>query len=248
MVKIHVDPREVKEALRQFGDRLVTYALPMALTRTAQDARAELQRVMPSVFDRPTPYTMSALFVRPATRANPTAEVGFREWSAKGTPAPKYLLPHVEGGGRGLKRHEVALRNAGILPAGRYAVPGQEAEMDRYGNMRRGQLVKILSHLRAFGQTGYVANRSRTNKSRGKRRAETYFAAPPGNKAGLPPGIYQRDGADPRPVLIFVSAPSYEPKFRFHATIERAVLTHFQRRFDEAIAHTAARFAARGSR
>lgn len=245
MTARRINGQPTKAAIRQYGERLVGYALPMALTRTALDARDALRREMPAVFDAPTPYTLNALYVKPATRAQPTAWVGFREFGGKGTPAPRYLLPHVDGGARRLKRFEAALRAAGILPTGRFAVPGEEAEIDAYGNMRRGQVVKILSHLRAFGEQGYVANRSRTAASRGVRRKETYFAAQAGNRVGLPPGIYKRDGADPRPVVIFVTPPRYRPRFPFAAIVERAVRANFRRRFDEALRHMAGRFAAR---
>ena len=234
----------VKAAIRQYGDQITKVALPKALTRTAFDVRGALRDSLASTFDRPTPYTLNSTYVQAAAPSNPRAWVGFRENSGKGTPAARYLLPNVDGGGRRQKRAEVQLRNSGVMPPGRYAVPGEEAELDAYGNMKRGQLVKILSAVRAFGEQGYTANRSRTAKSRGKRRHEGYFAAPPGNRSGLPPGIYKRDAADPRPVLLFVKAPSYRPRFRFHAIVERAVRERFPVRFAEALSQVQRRFAA----
>lgn len=244
--RVQASAQRVKAAIRQYGDQVVRYALPTALTRTAQDARAALRQAMPATFDRPTPYTLNSTYVRPASKASPTAWVGFRDFAGKGTPAARYLLPQVDGGPRRAKGMELALRGAGLLPPGLFAVPGEEAELDGYGNMKRGQIVKILSHLRALGEQGYTANRSRTARSRGKRRKQTYFAAPPGNAGGLPPGIYRRDGAEPRPVVLFVKPPSYRPRFAFRAIVERAVRANIQRRFAEALAQVNVRFAARG--
>jgi len=244
--RIQASAQRVKAALRQYGAQVTGYAVPIALTRTAQDAKEALRTALPATFDRPTPYTLNSTYVRPANKANPAAWVGFRDFAGKGTPAARYLLPQVDGGPRRAKGMELALRGAGLLPAGLYAVPGEEAELDGYGNMKRGQIVKILSHLRALGEQGYTANRSRTGKSRGKRKVQTYFAAPPGTASGLPPGIYQRDGADPRPVVLFVKPPRYRPRFAFGAVIERAVRANIGRRFAEALAQVDARFAARG--
>ncbi len=235
----------VRAAIRGYGERIVSYALPMALTRAAIDARNETRNAMGSIFDRPTPYTLNSLQAIPATRKNPASAVEFRLFSGKGTPAPEYLLPQVDGGPRRLKRHERALQSAGFLPNGWFAVPGEEAQLDAYGNMKRGQIVKILSHLRAFGSAGSNLNRSRTTKSRGVRRKEGYFPAKPGNREGLPPGIYQRDGADARPVLIFVArAPAYQPRFRFHAIVQATVRRRIKEHFDVALAHIARRFSA----
>lgn len=237
----------VRAAIRGYGERIVSYALPMALSRTAVDARNAVRAEMPSIFDRPTPYTLNSLQAIPATRQNPTAAVEFRMFSVKGTPATEYLLPQVDGGPRRLKRHERALRAAGYLPNGWFVVPGEEAEMDAYGNMRRGQMVKILSHLRAFTAAGSNLNRSRTTKNRGVRRKEGYFPAKPGNREGLPPGIYQRDGADARPVLIFVARPpAYQPRFPFHALVQATVRRRFGAHFGAALTHIAQRFSGRG--
>ena len=243
--RIHASAQRVKAAIRQYGDQLTRYALPVALTRTAQDAKLAVQRALPETFDRPTPYTVNATFVRPATKADPVAWVGFKDDWGKGTPAARYLLPNVEGGPRRDKRMERQLRAAGLLPAGMFAVPGEEASLDAYGNMRRSEVVRILSQTRAFGEQGYTANRSDSARSRKKRRRNGYFAALPGNAGGLPPGIYQRDGADARPVVIFVRAPSYRPRFRFHDIVERAVRANIGRRLEEAVRTVNARFAAR---
>lgn len=247
VASVQASAERVKAAIRQYGDRVVNYALPTALTRTAMDARAELLRQMPIIFDRPTPYTLNSTYVAGATRYSPSAAVGFRDFYNWGTPAARYLRPNVEGGGRRMKRAEVQLRNANLLPPGHFAVPGEEAEVDAYGNMRRAQIVKILSAVRAFSEQGYNANRSRTARSRGKRRNETYFVAAPDNRGNLPPGIYRRDNADARPVIIFVKAPRYRARFPFYGIIEHTVRIRFPIRFAEALGQIERRFSG-GSR
>lgn len=237
--------QEMPRSIRRYGELVARYAVPMALTRTAYDAREELRRTLPTVFDRPTPYTLNATYVKPATRTEPAAWVGFREFAGKGTPAPKYLLPQVEGGRRPVKRFERALAAVGVLPSGLSAVPGEEADIDAFGNMRRGQIVRILSQLRAFGEMGYTANATGSARSRAKRRRTGYFAAPQGNREGLPPGVYKRDGADARPVIVFVTRPTYRVRFPFHETVRRVAAERFPARLREALAHVRTRVARR---
>jgi len=241
-----VDPRPVQEAIRRFG-RDAEFAAVVALTRTARAAREELQAEMPVIFDRPTRFTLNSVYVKPATKQDPVALVGFREFAGKGTPAAKYLLPQVEGGPRRPKRFERALMNAARMPKGMFAVPGQGADLDGYGNMNRGQITKILSALRASSDP--TQNRGK-GKGRGKRRRETYFAAVPGDlrTRHLPPGIYKRDNADTVPVLAFVRPPTYRPRFRFAEIVTRTVEQRFAVEFQIALAQAVGRTVARRAR
>lgn len=225
--------RDVARYFSQAQREGIPFAAIVAMTRTAQAVKQVQVSELRRVFDRPTPYTLNALFVSPATKRRPVALVGFKDFSGKGTPAWKYLGPQVEGGPRRSKRSEVALRLAGLLPPGLYVVPGAGAEIDAYGNMSRGQIVKILSYLRAFGEQGYVANRSRTRKSRGVRRNEQYFVGAPG---GAPLGVWQRKGGAIVPVMIFVRAPQYQKRYPFHEVSDRVVRFQFPAQFERAMA------------
>ena len=223
MIATELSPefRGFQAAMRTFG-KDARFAAMVAATRTASAIRARLTGEMPSIFDRPTPFTRRSLFVRPATKANLQAHVGFKDFAGKGTPAARYLMPQVTGGARHAKRFERALQAAGILPRGWFAMPADNADLDAFGNMKRGQIVKLLSSLRAFGEQGYLANRSRTRASRGTRRGEQYFAARPGNP-GLPPGVYKRGGTKKRdalPVLMFVRGAHYQKRFPFERIAE----------------------------
>lgn len=218
-------------------DRQRKFATVVALTRTAKAVKDAEVAEMARVFDRPTRYTLNALYVRPATMARPEASVGFKDFAGKGTPAWKYLGPQIEGGARRRKRFETSLARAGLLPQGMFAVPGDAADLDAYGNMARGQIVKILSDLKAFGEVGYVANRRGRGNSRRRRRAERYFVGGFGRARPLPPGIYKRVGDGPAvPVVAYVRAPRYRRRFDFFRIAERTVNATFQREFDRALA------------
>ncbi len=233
--------REIEQIERQRR-----FAVAVALTRTAQDvAGAELEEIA-RAFDRPTPYTMGALRVQPATKDKLEAVVMLKDDSyvSKAGIAPaKYLLPQIEGGSGHLKRFERVLQMAGWMPAGWRAVPGRFARLDAYGNVSRGQIIQILSQLRLTTTAGYDRNISLDPKKRRaafKRAGGQYFALPKG-RGKLLPGIYQaRDTAwgraAPRPVFIFVRGVLFRERFAFAEVAERTARERFPIRFDEALA------------
>lgn len=228
--------------------RQTNWAASQALTKTARHAVDELRQVMQRVFDRPTPYTLNALRVTPATRDNLTARVEFRQNAGKGTDADRFLGPQVFGGGRNRKRSENALGRVGLLP-GQFTVPGAAAEMDAYGNMSRGFTVKLLANLQAFGEEGYRANATARTLARTAKAGRSaagwrtingkeYFVSrgPSGQVRGrpqhLPAGVWQKSGThgvDVRPVLMFVEAPQYAPRLPFYESVDEV----FSDRFDE---------------
>ncbi len=224
---------------------------------TADDVAGVLRKDIPKVFDRPVPFTRNSIYKRPATKAKLSAMVWVKDDGAtKGTPAAKYLAPQIYGGQRNLKRFEKALQAVGVLPPGMIAVPGKAAEKDAYGNMSKGQIVKILSYLQAFSQSGYRANitdkrrerMARGNEAKGVRGLDYFVLARPEGK--LPAGIYKRvryTGADAvkvghlqkggaKPIIVFVRPAAYRKRWKFFETSQRVSERRFPVRFDEAMA------------
>jgi hypothetical protein len=207
----------------------IPFAASLALNNTARSAKSDLVGEMQKVFDRPTPYTLNSIFIKPSSKTDLKVVIWLKDDTFKGTPASRYLAPQIFGGERSLKRFERALSFRGLLPQGMIVVPGKGAQLDQYGNISRGQIVQILSSLRAFGGQGYAANRTARSIKRAGRRAE-YFVGRPGR--GLPLGVWQRMsfamGSAVRPVLMFVKPKPYMPRFEFFPIAERA----FKREFD----------------
>jgi hypothetical protein len=229
--------------------RVVNFAVIKALTRTARDARPELQTEMRKVFDRPTPYTLNSVFVSAATRANPVARVWIKDDRAgSGTPATKYLLPQIEGGTRNRRASERRLESVLVLPRGWFLVPGARAKRDQYGNWSNGELKQVLSWFQAAQPTsGYSANltperRKRLKKGTKKRRGFEYFAVRPGDKASrwLRPGIYRKTkfgfGGAIEPMAIFVQSVTYRPRLDFYGVVQRVAETRFYRNLLDALA------------
>jgi len=240
--------RELESRLN--GDeRRIRRATEYALNWTAAEVKKDVRADMPRVFDRPTPYALNSLYVRRANRnqqtgATPlTAIVWFKDDFGKGTPASRYLFPQIFGGTRADKRAEILFKNAGVMPRNKQMMPGQFANLDPYGNLRRGDIVLMLSDLQASGQTGYLANRT----ARSTRRATRFFFV--GTPGGGPLGIYERVG--PRPprrrgqapampkgfqnIVRFISPPDYRPRLDFYGIAQNTTNRVFPRKLDDAI-------------
>lgn len=254
VIKAKTNAADVAVALQR-AERQVPYATSLALTRTAYAVRDALIEKMPQVFDRPTPYTLRSMRVSRATKYNLTSDVRFKDRSAagKGVAATDYLWPQVHGGGRNKKRYEKALGRVG--PSTFY-IPAAGAEYDAYGNMSRGQIVKLLSYLQAFGEEGYRANstdlsRKRTAKIRKgeggykKINGVMYFISRgKGSMSGnreqrLPAGVWAKTGthgADVKPILIATNKePQYAPQLPFYETAEEIYGQRFEDEFGVAL-------------
>lgn len=173
------------ERVRQQFERLTgpqgRAAFAKSLNDTAyQHLRPAMQQQMRGNFDRPTPWVVNSPRVFPATPEKLTVTVAPTYQSQFGTTGGKagvdpqqVLQAQTFGGQRRDKRSEVALRRAGILPAGMQIVPPSNpfpGSMDNYGNIRGAFLQQLLAYFQAFGEQGYKANmtaRTRANLARG---------------------------------------------------------------------------------
>lgn len=238
-------------ALTELERDLIPYAVSTALTKTAQGLIGRLQDEMRVVFDKPTPYTLNALRLMPATKDKLSARVWFKNEADGAQPASVWLSPEVYGGDRRNKPAELQLRAMGILPAGMYVVPGDGAELDAYGNMKRGQITKAMSGVRGFTQSGYKANATDSKRSVRKGNAKSYFVM---QRAGQPIGIAQRTGwgkgsrASVKMILAFVAKPRYGERLSFFQIAEQYTREHLPREFDSAMETVRRRFAARSRR
>jgi hypothetical protein len=201
---------------------------------------AKLKQEMARVFDRPTPFTLSSIYVIPSTKYNLTAVVGIKDSAAKGTPASKYLLAEIEGGPRHAKRSEKALQFRGLLPAGMWAVPGPGVDLDPYGNISRGTMTAILNALRA-NVLDPTQNAPIGRGTRGRPRlkmAGKLFVATPANPktAHLTPGVWKRTGGKTMVLMLqFVHAPIYAQRFKFYDVAKAEVERTFEENFAAAL-------------
>ena len=245
MLKVDITVKGIDITVRnlQAVQKKIGTAVIKALNDTGFAVRAALIEEMPRAFDRPTPYTLKAIYVWKATQARPFVQIGPNPDAGKGTDPSKYLGPEVFGGERRSKRHEKALRYAGILPDNMYTVPGNAAQMDAYGNMSRAQIIQIISWFKGFSDVGYRANATAATKAkkwRGTKRARgfRYFAVTT-TKGRFRPGIYKTTrfafGAAIEPVMIFVKKPVYRKRYQFHKIAEAKAKAVFRELYPKAL-------------
>ncbi len=244
--------RELQSKMTDLEKNQMPFALAKALTKTAQDVKEAEIKQMKSSLDRPTPYTLNSLYIKPATKRDLSSMVYFKDRSGvgKGNPAANFIQPQVEGGKRNLKRFESALRRIGVLPVGMYIAPGEACQLDAYGNIPGSFIVQILSYLRAFGEQGYRANITDKRKAALKRGSKRklgyeYFVSKGkgewfGRQQHLPPGIYKRvdfaAGSAIKPIMMFVKEPSYTKRFPFFETAQKVIDRNLKNNFNEAMA------------
>lgn len=231
----------------------VPFATALALTRTADKVITAEYAEMRRVFDRPTPFTLNSLRKIPATKTKLVAYVfpkDLGQYRKHYEELDHYLYPQIMGGPRSLLGFEKYLRRAGKLPFGMFVVPGERAELDKYGNFKRSQWVKILSAVGAAEHSaGYDANRTvRSVRTRGiatkKRKGKLieYFVGRP--KPGKPLGVWQRVGplgrTALRPILIFTRAPHYRRRFLYQEVGNRVTAAEFPGEFRRSLSEALA--------
>ncbi len=234
---VSADFADVRASIRAAGKQ-GEFAAMVAINKTAKLIKEDLRKEMQRVFDRPTNFTLNSLRTKPATRSVLSAYVWLKDEAGKGTPADKYLAPQIFGGRRDVKKMERALQSAGLMPYRWFAVPAAGAQMDNYGNVKRSQVVQILSQLKVQYAGGYTSKRSsNTASKRSVRRQGVEYFALPKQVGKLKPGIYLRrqfaHGSAIKPVFLFVQSIRYQPRFDFFGVGDRTAAENFPRIFDQ---------------
>lgn len=244
-ITLPADVRQAIDSIDAALQRQIPFATKLLLDELALGVKAEQEREIRRIFDRPTPYTQRSIFIRRATKARLQALVWVKDDLA-GAPDTNYLDSQVFGGARRFKRFERALQRVGVLPAGWYAVPGVGATLDAYGNMSRGQIVQLIAYFDAFGEQGFRANlgtkgRDRLRKGTRNRQAKEYFAAVPGVRrtAHMQPGIYEArftgfGRTTPKPVLVFVRNVTYRKRWDWEGIARRYIERNAERLWAQA--------------
>lgn len=218
--------RDVGVELRAFVRVEQPRVMAKALTFTAQRGQKDIQAEMPKVFaGGATRYTLNSTRIVPAKPAALVARVAVKdETTNNGTVPEDYLFPQVFGGQRKEKRFERAMRYAGLLQGRERAVLGQGAPVDAFGNLKRGEIQRILTATRS----AFVGDQRRTNSARSRRNARNapYFAA----RIKGTWGVWKRIGREGEiePLLIFVTKPpTYRRRLDFEGVVRRAAEREF---------------------
>lgn len=228
-------------------EKQVSFAMVGAINDVTFDVMRAGRKEILRALDRPTSYTVTSWRVlEKASRNSLKATVGFSDYfgSALGVGPDEKLKQQFVGGPRRRTGTEAMLQASGMLPIGRFLVPGVGAKLNKYGNVSPGELAKIRSQLR-LGNDPTSFSSGSTRSSRNVSRAGRYFWA--GGRESissrsrhLAPGVWLAKGGVVRPILLSARAPVY--KRRVHAReigeeiVRRDLGAAFNRRFAMAIA------------
>jgi len=229
--------------LHDLARNQLPFALSKTLNAVANDIKLSEKKEMERVFDRPTPYMLNSIQIKPSSKRNLVARIAMiMPGRDIGTNAPSAARAQVVGGSRRIKGTEAHLIAAGILPANKYLMPARGAKRDMYGNVPASEYVRILSDLQAFQETSFKRS-AKMNKSMQSslRRARQYYVK---EANGIKIGIYKRIGSlgsgnkwstvRDIPIFWFGSKPSYTKRLYFHEIARETAIRQFKSRFGEA--------------
>jgi hypothetical protein len=219
-VNVRADISGALSCLERVASEQVPFALALALTKTAQDVKADLRTAMQSTFDNPRKYTLNSLSVKRATKDNLTATVFVRSPSVANS-----LKAEIAGG---LRDRAVEKVLAPVLPPGLFAVPGDKAKRGADGKVSISWVSGLLAKLGVTGRVSAKGTRRRSMAASG-----TYFLLTQ-RDGRLPPGIYQRTARNVWPLIVFTRQPSYHAKFDWYGIGAASAHQHFPQRFKEA--------------
>ncbi len=222
------------------------FAVVKAMNETAKGAKDFALRSMEASLDRPTPFVKKAFRIDYAKRSSRSKGTSSKlavsieikdVFGKSGRAALDALIPQIEGGQRKAKGSERTLRRAGIIGSDEFLVPSRTAPLDRYGNIRKGTMNKILADLSAHRSAGFQANR-RFDASR------QYIFADLGHMKGIfrVKGGFRSGGAKANiggvgskawslMFIVVKGAPSYRKRFKFYESADKYFSKHFDDSF-----------------
>jgi len=213
-LKLTTDIPEKIGKLALLTEKQFRYAVAQAMTDSAKAGQKAITNSMARYIDRPTPFTTKSTYVSFANPNRMRAEVGFKQFATKGTPAGKYLSAMARGGDRSHKRSESVLRGAGAIGRGQFIVPRREWQGDPYGNVPRGTMSMVLSQLKAYqGSLSYMNASGSARSQRKRAQAGQFFMSRSGRAI-----LYRAPGASGRAstetaFMVLDDAPNHEKRF-----------------------------------
>jgi hypothetical protein len=243
-ISIKADIKEAQRAIDVVSKKQIPYASKLMLDALAESTKKRTETEIKRNLDRPTNYAQRMIGIKYANKASLTSQINVKGSVSRGE---EKVLGHLFSGG---KRHgkgfEGALVDKGIMPNGMYAMPGQGAPLDLYGNIKRSFINQLISYLTSFKvakKSAQFENRQR-KQVRGSTSAQ-YFIVNQKQKGGLPMGIWQRigfgSGVSLRPIIIFVrKEPVYSRYFDLARLAQDTITKDARFEFDRAMAYAIA--------
>lgn len=135
MISINVthDLDKLKKKLNYIERKQIPFATAKALTDTAKEVQQKEVEQLEKDIDRPAPFTKRGFYIRRATKNNLVSVIGIKDIQAK------YLGLQVEGGTQ--------------TPANKAIVRPANLKLNKYGNLTKGRIKKLLARPDTFSGT-----------------------------------------------------------------------------------------------
>jgi len=220
------------EGLKEFERKVRKLAeMPEAISRAVNWAATDtvdavagksgptglLHATMRRTFDNPTPYVMRGLKKRYPTgngrrgsldpMGADKAAVYFEFFGGSGMSPEAVMKRHVFGGARRKKSSERRLE--GVIPGAGWMMPGQDATLNRYGNMSGAHISRMLSN---FGTIDTAKSSDRGGKRRKTPSTISYYSIPVANGNLI---IERRGKSTKRFIFMTNKTPMYRQKVKF---------------------------------
>lgn len=185
-VEVDTNAAEVIKWLDALEKHDIPFATALGLTNIAKAVKDDIPDLLERAFDRPTPFTKRGVAIRAATKRRREARVFMKNKQAE------YLRLQAKGGTRRPKRRAL------VVPS--------STRRNKYGNIPRGQVKRLLA------------------------RSDTFSGEVRGTA-----GIWQRMKSGRLKLLIaYATAAQYRKRFDFGREVHKLAERHAERSFARA--------------
>lgn len=163
---IDCNAEKVGKYVMEVAEKQIPFATMRTLTQLAYRTKQAVYDEMNLVLELPLKrYTMTSMRVDPAT-----SKVGLvsRVYLNDYRDEDRSLGHLFRGGDRRWKNMEGAFLRKGLMLPGMYAVPGQGAPMDQYGNIPASFVRRILSYFGALNEGNMLTKTKQRMARKGK--------------------------------------------------------------------------------
>lgn len=187
MLKHSDDIAKASRRIRDIAAKQTPFATSVAINETANQAKRALEVQLPRYIDRPTPFTMRAFGVKRSTKRNQQAQIFVKAIQEE------YLQFAIYGGTR--------------KPKGRAIVVPKAARLNKYGNLARGGIKRLLQKQNVFsGEINGVS------------------------------GIWERGKSGRLKLLVsYADQARYRRRFPIFKIVDGVVKNNLQKNFDKAL-------------
>lgn len=196
-----------------------------ALTQAAFHLRGTMKKEIKDSIKNPIARTENAQLFK-VDKGNLTVDFFLNDNAKKSGISPaRYLSPLIYGRSREQKPMEKYFRaiGAGGKGAVNFLIPSPQAKLDTHGNITSGQVTRMLSDLKAFGEVGSTMNAKGGKRGAKKqKKKDGYFIIPQSQRNPKVGVVMYRQGGTAAPFAVVTpKRPKYEKALDWFYVVEK---------------------------